>query len=114
MTAIVFCKYSPFGNNAEDRSKIDRFDKSDEMEEAIPGNWILTATGRPVEAIVALWTWPMDADAIGTLSKEENIFCQSGPNSVDMTFYLVSIDRQKMTYLHLPIGHVVGMSLDLL
>jgi hypothetical protein len=54
MTAIVFCKYSPFGSKAEDRSKIDRFDKSDEIEDAIPGNWILTATGRPVEAIVAL------------------------------------------------------------
>jgi len=56
----------------------------------------------------------MDADAMGTLSKEANIFCQSGPNSVDMTFYLVSLIVYRSTYLHLPIGHVVGMSLDLL
>ena len=86
MTAIVFCKYRPFGNRADDRSKIDRLPKSEEIEDAIPGNWILTATGRPVEAIVALWTCPIEAEAIGTLSNVENIFCQSVPNSVDMTF----------------------------
>lgn len=34
----------------------------------------------------------MEADAIGTLSNEENIFCHSAPNSVDMTFYLVSTE----------------------
>jgi hypothetical protein len=32
----------------------------------------------------------MEAEAIGTRSKEVNIFCQSGPNSVDMTFCQVS------------------------
>jgi hypothetical protein len=59
----------------------------------------------------------MEAEAIGTRSKDENIFCQSGPNSVDMTFWPCQskqMNSKKAPHLHLPIWHIVCVSLHLL
>jgi hypothetical protein len=42
----------------------------------------------------------MEADAIGTRSKEENMFSQSDPNSVDMTFWSGQYICQMLTYIN--------------
>lgn len=66
------------------------------MDEAIPGNWILIATGVLVEASMALWTWPIEAEAIGVRSKDEKRDRHSEPSSVLITFYRCSADRSGM------------------
>ena len=65
---------------------MERLERSEAMDEAIPGNWILTATGAEVDARVARWTWPMEADAMGVRSKVEKREPQDEPSSVLMTF----------------------------
>ncbi len=88
------------------------------MDEAIPGNWILIATGVLVEASMALWTWPIEAEAIGVRSKDEKRDRHSEPSSVLITFYRCSADpiwnARGRIYLHLPIRHVICMRLNLL
>lgn len=64
------------------RRRRERLDKSDSMEEATPGNWILTATRWPVVFSVARCTCPIEADAIGVRSNWANRdVSQSGPSS---------------------------------
>jgi len=65
--------------------RTERLERSEEMEAATPGYWILTATSWPVEARVARWTWPMEAAAIGVsenLLKRED---QSAPRLAERT-----------------------------
>jgi hypothetical protein len=50
---------------------------------SMSGYWTLTATASP-EARVARWTWPIDADAIGTRSKVANTASGSPPSSSRM------------------------------
>ena len=57
------------------------------MDEDIPGNWTLTATGVFVDGKVARWTCPIEADAMGVRLNSEKRDCQFGPNSLDMTCY---------------------------
>jgi hypothetical protein len=82
---MVFCKYSPLGSSADDLIRMDRLARSELIDPAIPGNWILTATGVPVLASTALCTCPIEAEATGVRSKEENSDCHSDPSSSDMT-----------------------------
>lgn len=57
----------------------ERFERSLSMEDATPGYCTLTATRWPVDLRVALWTWPMEAAAMGFSSKVEKSSRQSEP-----------------------------------
>ena len=56
------------------------------MESATPGYWTFTATRWPEDFRVALWTWPIDAAAIGLSSKEEKRSRQSAPRLLVRTW----------------------------
>lgn len=71
-------------------SRSERFDKSDAIEDATPGNWILTATstGLPPgvgDGIEPTCTWPIDADATGIGLKSTKRSRQSLPRSARRT-----------------------------
>jgi hypothetical protein len=57
---------------------------------------------------------------MGVRSNSEKRDCQLEPSSCDITFYLRLVPRYRVrrsveqTHLHLPVWHVIGMSLDLL
>ncbi len=53
--------------------------RSESIESATPGYWTLTATRLPVDLRTALWTWPIEAAAIGFSSKDEKSSHQSEP-----------------------------------
>src|SRR5919202_680474 len=58
--------------------------RSDRMARSTPGYCTLTATSRP-SGITALWTWPMDAAALGIGSQSRNSRSGSAPSSSRMT-----------------------------
>ncbi len=56
-----------------------------------PGYWILTATSRPSRH-TALWTWPIEAAALGVSSKDWNFEVrQRGPSSSARTACTVAV-----------------------
>jgi len=91
LTWIVRSKNSPFGNKLPAVNINLMYPKSLSIEFAILGNWIFTATpeGEPVgEAAgesVAVCTWPMEAAAKGSRSKDVNNVAHFGPRESERT-----------------------------
>ena len=50
----------------------------------MPGYWTLTATARP-SRVIARWTWPIEAAAIGTGSHSLKIRSGASPSSSTIT-----------------------------
>lgn len=69
--------------------------RSDEIDAAMLGNWTLSAMGTGSDGVgvrmegetVALWTWPIEAEAMGIGSKCSNFVCQSEPSSATRSFF---------------------------
>ena len=73
------------GRRREAVRRIERLERSLSMEEATPGYWTFTATRWPEDLRVALWTWPIEAAAMGFSSKEEKSSRQSDPRLLART-----------------------------
>ena len=58
---------------------MERLFRSESIESATPGYCTLTATGSPVLARTAEWTWPIEAAAMGTSLKVVKRSRQFGP-----------------------------------
>ena len=83
--AMVLSKYRPLGRRRDAVSRIERLERSLSMELATPGYCTFTATLWLDSLRVALWTWPIEAAAMGFSSNDENNSRQSAPRLLART-----------------------------